>query len=125
MLELCDRVGPRARRAATAGEPTFAIPEASITMAFILQLWPHVLAIPTTARLSVRDLIELRAYPVHPLGIVGEATWGDPLASVVPISATRSARESPDRADGDSGQHVHRVLSNEVTPEPLHFGEAE
>jgi hypothetical protein len=72
----------------------------------------------------VRDLIELRAYPVHPLGIVGEATWGDPLASVVPISATRSARESPDRADGDSGQHVHRVLSNEVTPEPLHFGEA-
>jgi hypothetical protein len=43
----------------------------------MLALWPHVLVLPTTARLSASDLVELRAYPAHPLGLVDEATWAD------------------------------------------------
>jgi hypothetical protein len=57
-------------------EPIYG-PKASAELEPILQLWPRILAIPTTARLSARSLIELRAYPVHPLGVVCEATWAD------------------------------------------------
>jgi hypothetical protein len=43
----------------------------------MLALWPHVLAVPTTVALSAADLIRLRAFPVHPLGLVAEPTWAD------------------------------------------------
>jgi hypothetical protein len=43
----------------------------------LLALWPHVLALPTIDRLSARDLLRLRAFPVHPLGITGKAVWAD------------------------------------------------
>jgi hypothetical protein len=43
----------------------------------ILSLWPHVLVLPTTTRLSRSDLIRLRTLPVHPLGLVAEGTWAD------------------------------------------------
>jgi hypothetical protein len=43
----------------------------------MLSLWPHALAVPTTARLSCAELIRLRAFPVHPLGLVAAPTWAD------------------------------------------------
>lgn len=43
----------------------------------VLSLWPHVLVMPTTARLSRVDLIRLRAFPLHPLGLVERPTWAD------------------------------------------------
>lgn len=43
----------------------------------LLALWPHVLALPTITPLSARDLIRLRAFPVHPLGVSSEAVWAD------------------------------------------------
>lgn len=43
----------------------------------LLALWPHVLALPTTAALSLDDLILGRAWPVHPLGMASAAQWGD------------------------------------------------
>lgn len=43
----------------------------------LLALWPHVLALPTIDHLSARDLLRLRAFPVHPLGVTDKATWAD------------------------------------------------
>lgn len=43
----------------------------------MLQLWPHVLVLPTMTKPSERELIELRAFPVHILGIVAQAEWAD------------------------------------------------
>lgn len=43
----------------------------------LLALWPHVLALPAIDDLSPRDLIRLRAFPVHPLGVTGRAVWAD------------------------------------------------
>lgn len=43
----------------------------------LLALWPHVLALPTIDDLSPRDLIRLRAFPIHPLGVTGKIVWAD------------------------------------------------
>ena len=43
----------------------------------MLSLWPHVLVLPTTTGLLQSDLIRLRAFPVHPLGLVAAPTWAD------------------------------------------------
>lgn len=43
----------------------------------MLALCPDVIALPTTASLSARDMIRLRAYPIHPLGLVDDMTWTD------------------------------------------------
>jgi hypothetical protein len=43
----------------------------------MLALWPQVLVLPTAERLSRRDLILLRAFPVHPLGLVTVLSWAD------------------------------------------------
>src|SRR5215470_8341924 len=50
--------------------PTAAVyvPKASGELEPMLALWPHVLALPTATPLAERELIELRAYPVHVLG---------------------------------------------------------
>jgi len=53
------------------------VPKASLELEPLLALFPDVLALPTTAKLSPREVIELRAFPVHPLGLVEDATWGD------------------------------------------------
>src|SRR5262245_38768376 len=53
------------------------VPKASLELEPLLALFPDVLAVPTTAKLSAREMIELRAFPVHPLGLVEDATWGD------------------------------------------------
>jgi hypothetical protein len=52
-------------------------PKASGELEPLLTLWPYVLALPTASRLSARDLVELRGFPVHPLGLVAEKTWAD------------------------------------------------
>jgi hypothetical protein len=43
----------------------------------MLALWPDVLALPTSAHLGPRELIELRAFPIHPLGVVTGVAWAD------------------------------------------------
>lgn len=53
------------------------VPKASGELEPILRLWPSVLALPAIAPLSARDLIMLRAFPVHPLGLVSAPTWAD------------------------------------------------
>lgn len=58
------------------GEAVY-LPKAAAEFDLLLALWPHVLALPTTAALSIDELILARAWPVHPLGIVAEASWAD------------------------------------------------
>lgn len=53
------------------------VPKASGELGPILRLWPAVLVVPTIEPLTPLDLVELRAFPVHPLGVVCEATWAD------------------------------------------------
>jgi hypothetical protein len=43
----------------------------------MLALWPDVIVFPCTAPLAPLDLIALRAFPVHPLGLVDRPTWTD------------------------------------------------
>jgi hypothetical protein len=43
----------------------------------MLALWPGVLLLPTHAPLSPWDLMELRAFPVHPLGLTDRLAWTD------------------------------------------------
>ena len=68
------------RPAAAVGAATAVAefrPKAAAELRPLLRLWPHVLAVPTTAALSPSDLIRLRAWPVHPLGIVPRPQWAD------------------------------------------------
>lgn len=53
------------------------VPKARAELEPLLQLWPHVVALPTTASLSLDELILGRAFPVHPLGVVAGPTWAD------------------------------------------------
>lgn len=59
-----------------AGESIY-VPKASGELEPILRLWPSVLAVPTAIPLEPADLMELRAFPVHPLGLVNEPAWAD------------------------------------------------
>jgi hypothetical protein len=43
----------------------------------LLALWPWVIFVPTTDTLTPIEMIELRAYPLHPIGLVDEPTWTD------------------------------------------------
>lgn len=61
---------------ASTFEPLFRS-KAGAELEPLLSLWPHVLVLPTASRLSQSDLIRLRAFPVHPLGLVAEPTWAD------------------------------------------------
>lgn len=51
--------------------------KASAELEPMLKLWPAVLAIPTTRAFTPTELVALRAYPVHPLGLVATPTWAD------------------------------------------------
>ncbi len=53
------------------------VPKVRAELEPLLDLWPHVLALPTTASLSIDELIVARAYPVHALGVVTQPTWAD------------------------------------------------
>jgi hypothetical protein len=57
--------------------PTVYVAKACGELEPMLQLWPHVLVLPTTTKPSERELIELRAFPVHILGIVAQVEWAD------------------------------------------------
>jgi hypothetical protein len=57
-------------------EPVF-VPKVRDELEPLLALWPHVLALPTIDHLSARDLLRLRAFPVHPLGVTAKAVWAD------------------------------------------------
>lgn len=43
----------------------------------MLALWPDVLVLPTPTPLTPLELIDLRAFPVHPLGLIDRPTWTD------------------------------------------------
>jgi hypothetical protein len=43
----------------------------------LLALWPHWIALPTVEPLTMQALIAMRAFPVHPLGVVTQPTWAD------------------------------------------------
>lgn len=53
------------------------VPKVRAELEPLLDLWPHVLALPTGASLSIDDLILARAFPVHALGVVTQPTWAD------------------------------------------------
>ena len=136
LLAVCERVGGRAREAASRREQSFAVPEWSAAAEWVgatamepalrvdaarwlasgasyhelvrlcaravvgldalwppsknryrekaegelepmLALWPDVLLWPTASPLSPLDLVDLRAFPVHPLGLADRPTWTD------------------------------------------------
>lgn len=58
------------------GEAVY-VPKARAELEPMLALWPHVVALPTTAALTIDAMIVGRAFPVHPLGVVTESTWAD------------------------------------------------
>ena len=53
------------------------VPKVRAELEPLLELWPHVLALPTSATLSIDQLILARAFPVHALGVVTQPTWAD------------------------------------------------
>ena len=59
-----------------AGVPVY-VPKVRDELEPLLALWPHVLALPTIDHLSARDLLRVRAFPVHPLGVTDKAVWAD------------------------------------------------
>lgn len=59
-----------------AGDQSYRA-KVSDELASVRALWPWAVFIPTVETLSPLEMIELRAYPVHPLGLVDEPTWTD------------------------------------------------
>lgn len=58
------------------GEPVY-VPKARGELDALLAMWPFVLVLPTSARVSIDDLIHARAWPVHALGVVDAPTAAD------------------------------------------------
>jgi len=58
-------------------EQAVYVPKAGGELEPMLALWPAVLAVPTTKAFTPLELVALRAFPVHPLGVVTEPTWAD------------------------------------------------
>ncbi|MBL9076189.1 MAG: hypothetical protein JNL08_01715 [Planctomycetes bacterium] len=58
------------------GPPVY-VPKARGELPALLALWPFVLVLPTSRRLSIDDLIVARAWPVHPLGVPGGPARAD------------------------------------------------
>jgi len=76
LVRLCSRYVQELDRTCPS-LPSIYVAKASGELEPMLKLWPHVLAVPTTATPSERDLIALRAFPVHVLGIVSQVEWAD------------------------------------------------
>jgi hypothetical protein len=53
------------------------VPKAAAELEPLLGLWPHVVLWPTATALSRHELVRLRAFPVHPVGVVAQPTWAD------------------------------------------------
>lgn len=60
-----------------AAGPAVYVPKARGELEPLLAAWPWLLLVPTTARLSIDDLILARAWPVHPVGVVPAAAHAD------------------------------------------------
>lgn len=71
------RLVARAVAERAAPGPAEFVPKAIGELEPMLRLWPSVLAIPTPTAFSPLDLVTLRAFPVHPLGLVERPTWAD------------------------------------------------
>ena len=74
LVRLCARATLALDRA--AGEPVFRA-KVGDELEPMLALWPHQLVVPTPTALSLSDVIRLRAFPVHPLGLVAAPAWAD------------------------------------------------
>lgn len=60
-----------------AGSAPEYVPKVAGELASLLAMWPHVLLLPTSRSLSLDDLLRLRAWPLHPLGVVPQPTRAD------------------------------------------------
>ena len=76
LIRLCARYVMELEAIIPSCEPVY-VPKARDELEPLLALWPHVLALPTTKNLSTRELIRLRAFPVHPLGVTNRTMWAD------------------------------------------------
>jgi len=66
-----------AQEALVTAPASIYVPKAQDELEPALALWPHVLLFPTTRSLSMRDVVELRAFPIHPLGVRVGPCWAD------------------------------------------------
>ena len=76
LIRLCGSYVMELEAIIPACEPVY-VPKSRDELEPLLALWPHVLALPTTKNLSTRELIRLRAFPVHPLGVTNRTMWAD------------------------------------------------
>jgi hypothetical protein len=76
LIRLCGSYVMELEAIIPACEPLY-VPKSRDELEPLLALWPHVLALPTTKNLSTRELIRLRAFPVHPLGVTNSTMWAD------------------------------------------------
>lgn len=76
LIRLCASYVMELEAIVPVGEPVY-VPKVRDELEPLLALWPHVLALPTIDHLSSRELLRLRAFPVHPLGITDKAVWAD------------------------------------------------
>lgn len=68
-----------ARHVLAAPDPTrpVYVPKARAELDSLLAMWPFVIVLPTSAQVSMDDLIHARAWPVHALGVVDAPTAAD------------------------------------------------
>lgn len=72
------QVQQQVRQGPPSARPTFE-PKVAGELEPLLAMWPHVLAVPTAHALSIEDLVMLRAFPLHPLGVVDGPKHADGL----------------------------------------------
>jgi hypothetical protein len=75
LIRMCVRAASSLDTSTTSG--LFFRAKVGYELEPILSLWPHVLVFPTTTPLSKSELIRLREFPLHPLGLVDRPTWAD------------------------------------------------
>jgi len=61
----------------TSGSEPHYVPKVAGELDALLAMWPFVLLLPTSRRLSCDELLRARAWPVHALGVVDAPVFGD------------------------------------------------
>lgn len=61
----------------TVGSEPHYVPKVAGELDALLAMWPFVLLLPTSRRLSCDELLCSRAWPVHALGVVERPAFGD------------------------------------------------
>lgn len=61
----------------TDGSEPHYVPKVAGELDALLAMWPYVLLLPTSRRLSCDELLRGRAWPVHALGVVARPSFGD------------------------------------------------